>query len=240
MRILVANPNSSQAVTDAIEKSIRRTSLSPSTELYFLTNPHGTQAIDCTFSDYQSTWSLQRSILETIDHKEIDAVVIAGFGNLGLYGLRETLEIPVLNLSETSMSVACLLGHKFSVLTTLDQFVPAMEDLVKIYGMQEKCASVRAIDVSVTDAIRNREETTKKLATSINDIVKIDQAEVIILGSGGLSGYDQKLTELTGLTILDPSRITVKYAEFMVATGLRHSKIRKFATPPQKLENYFR
>ena len=42
MRILVANPNSSEICTDVIIKSARRKVTDPNTELVFLTNPKGT------------------------------------------------------------------------------------------------------------------------------------------------------------------------------------------------------
>ena len=54
MRILVANPNSSEICTDVIIKSARRKVTDPNTELVFLTNPKGTKNIDCGFADYQS------------------------------------------------------------------------------------------------------------------------------------------------------------------------------------------
>ena len=42
-----------------------------------------------------------------------------------------------------------------------------------------------------------------------------------------------------GLPVLDPVTVTVKVAEMYVQTGLCHSKKRKFAAPPQPLEDYF-
>ena len=66
MRILVANPNSSEICTDVIIKSARRKVTDPNTELVFLTNPKGTKNIDCGFADYQSVWSFIRAILKKV------------------------------------------------------------------------------------------------------------------------------------------------------------------------------
>ncbi len=239
MKILIANPNSSETVSSSILRSIEKVPFQNDTELVLLTNPKGTKAIDCTFSDYQSSWSLHRAIIERVKQGDIDAVVIAGFGNLGIYGLKEALDIPTLNMSETTMSVAAVLGHKFSILTTLKQFVPAQEDIVQMYGMSQKCASVRAIDVSVTDAVKNREETLERLVNEVNNIVAEDGAEVIILGSGGLSGYNEEVQKRTGVPVLDPGQVTAKFAEYLVSMNLSHSKIRKYAFPPQPIESYY-
>lgn len=239
MKILIANPNSSKAVTNVIMESAKQSNVNTDTELIALTNPKGTMSIDCTFSDYQSTWSLHRAILKEVEAIKPDAVVIAGFGNLGIYALKEALNIPTMSMSEVSMAVASTLGHKFSVLTTLKQFIPAQEDLVKMFGMESKCASVRAIDVSVQDCVHNREKTLGLLEKEIYKIMEEDGAEVIILGSGGLSGYNEALQEIVKIPVLDPTKVTTKYAETMVALGLSHSKKRKFAYPPQEISNYF-
>ena len=54
----------------------------------------------------------------------------------------------------------------------------------------------------------------------------------------GLCGYDRELTQLAGVPVLDPVKMGVKVAESLVALGVSHSKIRKFAAPPQPLEHY--
>ena len=64
MKILVANPNSSEIVTGIIMESAKRKITNPNTQLIPLTNPKGTKNIDCGFADYQSVWSFIRAILE--------------------------------------------------------------------------------------------------------------------------------------------------------------------------------
>lgn len=239
MKILVANPNSSENVTNSIMKSLSNVPLHEGTEIIPLTNPKGTHSIDSTFSDYQSSWSYQRAVLEAVKKHDADAVVVGGFGNLGVYGLKEALDIPVLGMSETSMALGSTLGHKFSVLTTLKSFVPAMEDLIKIYEMGPKCASVRAIDMNVQDSVNNREKTLNLLEKEIRKMILEDGCEVIILGSGGLSGYNNTLQERISIPVLDPGQVTLKTAEMMVEMNITHSKLRKFAFPPQNIEDYF-
>lgn len=239
MKILVANPNSSEIVTGIIMESAKRKVTNPNTQLIPLTNPKGTKNIDCGFADYQSVWSFVRHIMEVCANDQIDAVVLAGFGNVGVYALKEALNIPVLSISETAQTMACLLGHKYTVLTMLKQFIPYQEDLVRLYRLQDKCASVRAINVNVEKCVTDREETLAQLKEEILKIADQDGAEVVILGCAGLCGYDEALQELVEMPVLDPVTVTVKYAEMMVELGLSHSKKRKFAYPPQAFEAYF-
>ena len=239
MKILVANPNRSEPVTGVIERSARSKIVNPNTEILIMRNYRGTKGIDCILSDYQSSWSIMREIIKKVESEKIDAVVVAGFGNLGIYALKEALSIPTLSMSETSMTVAAMLGHKFTVLTTMRNNIPLLEDLVRLYRLENKCASVRGIDVNVEECVTHREQAMKKLSEEIVTIVEQDNAELVILGSAGLCGYNEDLQELANIPVLDPVAVTVKMAEMMVETGLSHSKKRKFANPPQELSNYF-
>jgi allantoin racemase len=237
MKLMVVNPNSSDTVTGAIMESARRAA-SPGTELIGVTTKGGTRNIDSAFGDYLSGSYAIRTCLEAVPLHAPDALVLAGFGRVGIDALKEALAIPVVSISEASMAMACLLGHRFTTLTMLQQFVPYQQDLVRLYGFEAKCASVRAIDVNVEECVTNRAKTLAQLTTEIKKIVAEDRAEVVILACAGLCGYDAELSRLAGIPVLDPVTVAVKVAEGFVALGLAHSKARKFAHPPQSLEAY--
>jgi allantoin racemase len=142
------------------------------------------------------------------------------------------------SIAEASMAMACLLGHRFTTLTMLQQFIPYQQDLVRYYGFEAKCASVRAINVNVEECVTDRERTLRELTEQIGRIVADDHAEVVILACAGLCGYDAELSRRSGVPVLDPVSVGVKVAEGLVGLGLSHSKIRKFAHPPQSLDSY--
>lgn len=237
MKLLVINPNSSETVTGAIMESARR-GATPGTELIGVTTKGGTRNIDSAFADYLSGAYMIRTCLEAVELHRPDAVVLAGFGRVGIDALKEALAIPVVSISEASMAVACLLGHRFTTLTMLQQFVPYQQDLVRLYGFEAKCASVRAINVNVEECVTNREKTLRELREQILKVVAEDRAEVVILACAGLCGYDAELTRLAGVPVLDPVAVGVRVAESLVGLGLSQSKVRKFNRPPQPLENY--
>lgn len=237
MRLLVVNPNSSETVTGAILESARRAA-APGTELIPVTTKGGTRNIDSAFGDYLSGAAMIRTCLEAVALHRPDAVLLAGFGRVGIDALKEALDVPVVSIAEASMAVACLLGHRFTTLTMLEQFVPYQQDLVRLFGFEARCASVRAIDVNVERCVTDREETLRQLRARIQEVVREDRAEVVILACAGLCGYDAELTRLAGIPVLDPVAVGVKVAEGLVGLGLRHSKVRKFAHPPQPLEAY--
>lgn len=237
MKLLVVNPNSSDTVTGAIMDAARRAA-APGTTLVAVTTKGGTRNVDSAFADYLSGAFMIRTCLEAVAVHAPDAVVLAGFGRVGIDALKEALAIPVVSISEASMAVACLLGHRFSTLTMLEQFVPYQQDLIKLYGFEAKCASVRAINVNVEECVTNRDETLRQLTEQIRRLVAEDRAEVVILACAGLCGYDAELSHRAGVPVLDPVAVAVKMAESLVSLGLSHSKIRKFAVPPQPLDRY--
>jgi allantoin racemase len=237
VKLLVVNPNSSETVTAAIMESARRAAAT-GTELVGVTTKGGTRNIDSAVGDYLSGAYMIRTCLEAVRLHRPDAVVLAGFGRVGIDALKEALAIPVVSISEASMALACLLGHRFTTLTMLEQFIPYQQDLVRLFGFEAKCASVRAINVNVEECVTNRAETLRQLQAQIQRIVAEDRAEVVILACAGLCGYDAELSRLAGIPVLDPVAVGVKTAESLVALGLVQSKIRKFAHPPQDLEAY--
>jgi allantoin racemase len=237
MKLMIVNPNSSETVTGAVMQSARRAAAS-GTDLVAVTTKGGTRNIDSAFGDYLSGAYMIRTCLETVALHAPDAVVLAGFGRVGIDALKEALTIPVVSISEASMAMACLLGHRFSTLTMLQQFIPYQQDLVRLYGFETKCASVRAINVNVEECVTNREKTLAELGAEIRKIVAEDGAEVVILACAGLCGYDAELSRLAGIPVLDPVAVAVKVAEGFVGLGLAQSKLRKFAHPPQSLEAY--
>jgi len=237
MKLLIVNPNSSEVVTGAIMESARRAA-SPKTELIAATPKAGPRNIDSAYGDYMAGHHMLAATREAVRVHRPDAIVLAGFGNVGIGALKEIMDVPVVSISEASMAVASILGHRFSTLTMLRQFIPYQQDLVRLYGFEAKCASVRAININVEDCVTNREEALRQLGEQVQMLVREDGAEVVILACAGLCGYEEALTKMTGVPVLDPVTVAVKVAESLVALGLCHSKVRKFHAPPQDLPAY--
>ena len=74
MKILIANPNISEIVTDVIMRSARRCAL-PGTEFIHLTSPGGTRNIDCAYSDYMSAPHMIKAVREKAEAEHPDSGV---------------------------------------------------------------------------------------------------------------------------------------------------------------------
>ena len=138
MKILVVNVNTTVSMTEAIAASARSVA-SPGTEIIGLTPTFGAESVEGNFESYLAAVGVMDVV--TRYQGEYDAVVQAGFGEHGREGLQELLDVPVVDITEAAGHVASLIGHKYSVVTTLDRAVPLIEDRLKLAGLDARCAS---------------------------------------------------------------------------------------------------
>lgn len=167
-----------------------------------------------------------------------DAILIDCMGDPGLKAAREVVKIPVFGPADTSMHLAAMLGHRFSVVTVLDSVVPMIENLAKIYGTSSKLASVRVINIPVLELEAAPDKVTDALAATSLAAVEEDGAHAIILGCTGFLGCAEaidKALKAKGhhLPVIDPIPASVCVAAGVVRAGLSHSKL-TYAHPRSK------
>lgn len=162
--------------------------------------------------------------------KDYDAITIGCFYDPGLRELREILEIPVLGIGETSMAIASLLGHRFSIIVGRKKWIPKMSDNALIYGYNRKIASWVSIDMTVENFHNKpKEEIIEVIVDRSKKAIKEDLAEVLILGCAAIEGITDVLNERLKVPIIDPVAVTFKVAETIAdlkkKMGLSISKI---------------
>lgn len=231
MRILVVNVNTTTSMTEAIAASAR-TVAGPGTEIVPLTPALGAESVEGNFESYLAAVAVMNAVVTYED--EYDAVVQAGFGEHGREGLQELLDVPVVDITEAAGHVASLLGHKYSVVTTLDRAVPLIEDRLKLAGLDARCASVRSSGLTVLELEEDPQRAVKAIVAEAEKAVREDRAEVVCLGCGGMAGLDEAVREATGVPVVDGVTAAVKLAESLVALGLSTSKVRTYAPPRAK------
>lgn len=231
MKLLVVNVNTTPSMTEAIAASARSVA-APGTEVIGLTPTIGAESVEGNFESYLAAVAVMNAVVCYPDR--FDAVIQAGFGEHGREGLQELLDVPVVDITEAAGHVACLLGHRYSVVTTLDRTVPLIEDRLTLAGLSARCASVRSSGLSVLDLERDPEATVKAIVAAAELAVRDDRAEVICLGCGGMAGLDDAVRRATGVPVVDGVTAAVKLAESLVALGLSTSKVRTYARPRAK------
>src|SRR5690349_7697780 len=188
MKILVVNVNTTESMTQTIAASARAVA-APGTEIVPLTPSIGAESVEGNFESYLAAIAVMSAV---VNHPgQFDAVIQAGYGEHGREGLQELLTVPVVDITEAAAHVACLLGHKYSVVTTLDRAVPQIEDRLRIAGLLDRCASIRASGLGVLELEAGN--AVDAIAAEAQRAVREDHADVVCLGCGGMAGLDEKV-----------------------------------------------
>lgn len=236
MRILVANVNTTQSMTDGIARQARKVA-NPGTEIIPITPDFGAVSVEGNYESYVAALA----VMETLRRYEgeYDAIIQAGYGEHGREGLQELFNVPVVDITEAAAATAMFVGHKYSVVTTLDRAVPMIEDRLKLAGLFERCASVRASGLAVLELEKDPDAAIDAIVSEAVKAVEVDRAEAICLGCGGMADLTERVIERTGVPVIDGVSAAVKLAEGLVAQGLSTSKVRTFAPPrPKAFKNW--
>lgn len=231
MKIIVVNVNTSPTMTETIGEGARRYA-SPGTEIVALQPYFGAEAVDTNFESYLSAVAVMDRVV--VYDQPYDAVVLAGFGEHGQDGLQELIEQPVVEICEASAHVAMMIGRSYSVITTLQRSVPAVEDRLRIGGLSDRCASVRASGMSTSEVDSDPKGAIRAVVEEARKAVEMDHAEVICLGCAGMAGLEEAITSELHVPVIDGVGAAVRLAEALVGLGLRTSKVSTYAKPEVK------
>ncbi len=231
MRILVVNVNTTESITQTIAEQARAVA-SPGTEIIGLTPYFGAESVEGNFESYLAAIAVMDRVMAY--DQPFDAVIQAGYGEHGREGLQELLNVPVVDITEAAATTAMFLGHAYSVVTTLDRTVPLIEDRLKLAGLYQRCASVRASGMAVLELEEHPLAAMEAIVRQAELAIREDKAEVICLGCGGMAGLDERIRQRTGVPVVDGVTAAVTIAEGLVRLGLSTSKVRTYATPRPK------
>lgn len=233
MRVLLVNPNTSTAFTERIQTIAEKYAL-PGTVVAAKNPTSGPRSIESIYDEILSAAGTLELVITELD--QIDAVVVACYSDHpSIYALREITDKPVIGIAEASMYLACMLGYKFSVVTTNREWEPLLMDAVRHYGLTERCASVRSTGMPVL-ALESAspDQTFAMILNAARQAVEVDGAEVICLGCAGMTGLDKQLEAELGVPVLDGVISALKLLEGMVGYGLKTSKCLAYARPHAK------
>jgi allantoin racemase len=229
MRILVTNCNTTEAMTKEIEAGAR-SAASAGTEILAVTPAWGPESAEGWLDSFLSA----AAVLDLLRKFEqpFDAVVMAGFGEHGREGARELLDVPVVDITEAAAHLACLLGRRFGVVTTLDRTCGLIEDSLHGAGVGQHCVAVVGAGLGVLDLADER-RTESALLTAARR-VRDAGAEVVVLGCAGMTGLDRRISAMLDVPVVDGVAAAVRLAESCVTLGLKTSRAGSYAKPLPK------
>ncbi|NIP88857.1 MAG: aspartate/glutamate racemase family protein, partial [Gammaproteobacteria bacterium] len=222
------NPNTTASMTEKIGLAARQ-AVRRETEILAVNPLKGPASIQ----GYHDVALCVPHLLDEISrHKHVDAIVIACFDDTGLDAARCAVEVPVVGIGEAAFHAASLLACKFSVVTTLRRSVPGIEANLLRYGLDRRCARVRACEVPVLELESNDPATLERIEAEIRLALEEDGAEAIVLGCSGMANLAKLLSNKCGVPVLEGVTCATAFIESLAVLGLKTSKIGGYAAPP--------
>lgn len=227
MRILFINPNTTESFTKGIIVSVAKYK-AQDTEVVALNPSTGPATIESIYDEMLSGAASLQVFLENLD--QFDGFVFACYGNEGLVqAAREATEKPVLGITEASYQMACMLGRKFSVVTTGDRWESLLWDSVKLHGLETRCASIRPTSINTSELEESGDDAVKAyLMKEARIALEQDGADVILLGCAGLTGFDKVMQAELGVPVIDGVVAALKFMEALVGYGMTTSKYKAY------------
>jgi len=156
-----------------------------------------------------------------------DAVCIDTVSDSGMYALRSRLSIPVVGPGQASLHTACMLGHKFSVITMWPQWFALYRKTLSDYKLESRCASLRHINTrpDLAELLEGKEEVVfKALEEESFKAIEEDGADVIVLGSTTMHQSHAHLASVLPVPVINPGQVSFELCKMYLKLGLTQSK----------------
>ena len=208
-KILVINPNSTEAVTRGIDEACAPLRMPGGPAIDCATLKAGPPGIE-TQQHVDGVVSPLLSLLRK-NEKKYSAFVIACYSDPGLHSLREATKKPVLGISECGILTALTLGHKFGVIAILKQSIPRHLRYVGAMGVSERLAGELPVGLGVAE-LSNEKKTFGRMVAVGKALRDTHGADVVVMGCAGMARYRKPLQDAIGIPVVEPTQAAVTMA----------------------------
>ena len=208
-RILVINPNSTEAVTQGIDEAMAALRIPGGPTIDCMTLKEGPPGIETQ----QHVDGVIPHLLRLVREREADysAFVIACYSDPGLHSVREATAKPVLGISECGILTALTLGQKFGVIAILQKSIPRHLRYMGAMGVMDRLAGELPVGLAVTE-LSDEKKTFGRMVDVATALRDVHGANVIVMGCAGMARYRKPLQEAVGIPVVEPSQAAVGMA----------------------------
>lgn len=220
MRICIINPNSDDSMTAAILSTAAAFAWDD-----FDVVCKSTPGAPSFIETYEDAAAAAPGMIKLIKehHETSDGFVIACHSDPNLDVMKEISVKPVVGIGESSMKLASMLGHRFSVLSDNRHSIPNKEALVHRYHLEGALASVRAPEKKMDNL-----DEQEKYFQAARKALEEDGAEVIVLGCAAMTGMEKPLQKRLRAPVLDGVACALIIISGLIKCGLSTSKICRY------------
>jgi Asp/Glu/hydantoin racemase len=206
--IVVVNPNSTAAVTSAIERALAPLCLPGGPAIECVTLAEGPPGIETQAHVEQVVQPLCRLVRARDD---AGAFVIACFSDPGLHACREATARPVLGIAECGLLTALTRGERFGIVAILRTSLARHLRYVRQLGVATRFAGEVPLGLGVVE-LADAERTYKRMREVGTRLRDHHGADVLVLGCAGMAQYRADLEAEVGRPVIDPTQAAVTMA----------------------------
>jgi Asp/Glu/hydantoin racemase len=200
-RILVINPNSSQATTDMMVR-IAQSAASDGVEIIGATATKGPRMI-------VEPAALTASAAEVVEigmrlAGGVAGIIVSAFGDPGMRDLQARVGVPVVGIAESSMLEAASGDSRFGVATTTPELVAAIDARAADLGLASLYTGVRLTSGDPVELARHPDDMTEALGKAVLACIELDGAKAVIIGGGPLGNAATALTPRFAVPVIAP------------------------------------
>ena len=232
MKILLINPNISENVTELIRLEAVRGSL-PGTEIVTETAEFGVAYIETRAEAVIGAHAVLQ--IAAVHAGEVDAVIVAAYGDPGVNALKEMLDVPVVGLTEATIAEAHLYGGRFSLVGISQRIGIWYEEVIQAYGLRDRMASYRGLDSAFSNVGLVQQERRELLLRLCLECVEKDGADSIILSGAPLAGLAREISDQVPVPLIDGVGSAMRAAQSLATVGLIRRTAGSYANLPRKL-----
>ncbi len=207
--IVVLNPNSTRAVTDALSDALEPMRLA------------GGPAIECaTLAGAPAGIETDADVASVVEpicdffrarQGEASAFVIACFSDPGIDAARRTIGRPIFGMAESGYLSALSRGDRFGVISILPGAVERHRRHIERIGVGARLAADLPIGLGVTE-LADAERAFGRLCETGRALRDEHRADVVLLGCAGMAQYRRRLEEELELPVVEPVQAAVTLA----------------------------
>jgi allantoin racemase len=209
VRLLLVNPNTRQATTEAMLDIARVAA--PGVVVEGLTAPYGVPLITNAAQLARAAEAVTAALAAS-PPLGFDGVIVAAFGDPGLAALRDRLPIPVTGIAEAGMAEAARHGA-FAVVTTTPDLVEAIARRAEAYGHGDRFLGTVLTEGEVGAVMADQDRLVAALRAACLRAIDATGAKALVIGGGPLAVAARAIAGEIPVPVIEPVPAAMRLAQ---------------------------
>jgi Asp/Glu/hydantoin racemase len=206
-RILTINPNSSAAVTAAIDDAVAPLRIAGGPEIVVVGLAEGPPSI----TSQRDADSVVMPLVSRVAREDADAFVIACFSDPGLHAVREAAGgRPVMGIAEWGILRALTLGERFGIIALSPSSIRRQQRMVRQMGVDGRYAGSWSVGASAAETASA--DIRERLIEAGRALVTQRGADAVVMGCAGMASHRAAIEQAIGVPVVEPAQQAVAAA----------------------------